>query len=48
MATTRTVTNHTIDGVRTDDDGSTVLVITVTYDDATTDKVELAVVRLVP
>lgn len=48
MATTRTVTGHTIDGVRTNDDGSTVLLITVTYDDASTDKVELDVVRLVP
>lgn len=48
MATTRTVTDHTIDGVRTNDDGSTVLVITVTYDDASTDTVELDVVRVMP
>lgn len=48
MATTRTVTAFAVDSLRINDDGSIILVATVTYSDTTTDVVELPVERLVP
>ncbi len=48
MPTTKTVTGFAVNTIRTNDDGSVVLVATVTYDDASTDVVELVVDRLVP
>ena len=48
MATTRSVTGMVVNSVRTNDDGPPILVVTVTYADATTDQLELPVVRLIP
>ena len=47
MATTKNVTGETTQ-VRFNDDGSVYYVKTVTYDDATTDRLEFSVERLVP
>lgn len=48
MATFRTVTGFTVTSIRTNDDGSKVMLATVTYDDASTAKVEINIDRLVP
>lgn len=48
MATTKTVTGFAVTGIRTNNEGSQVLVATVTYDDATTDVVEILIDRLIP
>lgn len=48
MATTKTITAHTVDAVRANDDGTLIVVMTVTYADATTAKLEIPAMRLVP
>lgn len=48
MATNQVVTGMVVNSVRINDDGSVYLVVTVTYADASTDKLELNVTRLVP
>lgn len=47
MATTKTATGFAVNSTRKNEDGSLVLVATVTYSDATTDVVELPVIRFV-
>lgn len=48
MATIRTVTGMVVNSVRVNDDGTVVLVVTVTYADASTDVLEWSIDRLVP
>lgn len=47
MAITKTVTAHNIPAVRINDDQSIMIVLTVTYDNATTETLELQALRLV-
>ena len=48
MATTQTVTGHVVNSVRTNDDGTRILVVTVTFADASTDQLDLPVIRVIP
>ncbi len=47
-SSTKAVTGFTVNSIRTNEDGSVVLVATVTYADATTDVIELIVDKLTP
>lgn len=48
MAQTKTVTAHEFVSVRTNDDGTQRLVVDVTYDDASTDRLEFDVDKRLP
>jgi hypothetical protein len=48
MAQTKTVTGQAFTGVRTNEDGRKRLLVTVTYSDATTEKLELDITQANP